>query len=37
MEAILVTAEMRTGGVYTHALLAIDAMGDHGNPRVPGA
>ncbi|MGE0118458.1 MAG: carboxymuconolactone decarboxylase family protein [Dongiaceae bacterium] len=37
MEAIWVAAEMRAGGAYAHALLAIDAIGDHGgNPRTPG-
>ena len=32
MEAIWVAAEMRAGGAYAHALLAIDAMGDEGGP-----
>ena len=32
MEAIWVAAEMRAGGAYVHALLAIDAMA-HDHPR----
>jgi AhpD family alkylhydroperoxidase len=32
MEAIWVAAEMRAGGAYAHAVIAIDALGDHGSP-----
>jgi AhpD family alkylhydroperoxidase len=34
MEAIWVAAEMRAGGAYAHALLAVDAMGDEGGTSV---
>ncbi len=34
MEAIWVAAEMRAGGAYAHALLAVDAMGDEGGASV---
>ena len=33
MEAIWVAAEMRAGGAYAHAMLAIDAMGDEAEPK----
>ena len=32
MEAIWVAAEMRAGGAYAHAMLAIDSMGDETTP-----
>src|SRR5690554_402230 len=31
MEAIWVAAEMRAGGAYAHAVVAIDEMGKHGS------
>ena len=33
MEAIWVAAEMRAGGAYAHAMLALDAMGDEAEPK----
>ena len=31
MEAIWVAAEMRAGGAYAHATIALDALGDAGH------
>lgn len=31
MEAIWVAAEMRAGGAYAHATVALDALGEHGD------
>jgi AhpD family alkylhydroperoxidase len=33
MEAIWVAAEMRAGGAYAHAAIALDALGDAGQSR----
>ena len=35
MEAIWVAAEMRAGGAYAHAMLALDSMGDEAEPKAP--
>jgi AhpD family alkylhydroperoxidase len=34
MEAVWVAAEMRAGGAYAHSTLALDAMGETGEPAV---